>query len=463
MSAETAVVTKTPLIRTVEGSVEKVLPGERSVVARVGSMEIDRYRTCIFPSGMDITTFNQRNPLFMWEHGASKARESLPIGRGWALYRKSEDDLIAKCIFRDDDFSNQLFEFYRDGTLTSWSVRVLPKFDVCGPPTYDEIRYRPELSDCNMMYRGSELLEVSAVGVPGNRDAISLLVSRGFLLPDGSRAMTESEGGLADGGGLVKPKTKGKVQVAMKAGKMITPEQFDGDPPSEFNPVDGGEEPEEEPGPKGGNEDPEASKRAMDPEDATNDDEEAEPMPDDEDAEGEGDDEGDDEGEERYIKEEDGQFVVYSEKGKRLGEYKSKKQADERLKQIEYFKHKGRSAEEIIGAIERIVASSREPEPKPRPKAPRPSKPQPKRDLTPAGYYIDTDESVWAVRRADGELIAAFPNASVAEGFLVAQRSPRYFADVHVRVVSEAQSVIQETEDRVIGMAELLLLGRIGP
>lgn len=32
-------------------------------------------------------------------------------------------------------------------------------------------------------------------------------------------------------------------------------------------------------------------------------------------------------------------WVVLSEKGKRLGTYKSKKDAEERLRQIEYLKH----------------------------------------------------------------------------------------------------------------------------
>lgn len=41
----------------------------------------------------------------------------------------------------------------------------------------------------------------------------------------------------------------------------------------------------------------------------------------------------------RHVK---GGFKVVSEKGKNLGgPYKSKKEAEERLRQVEYFKHKG--------------------------------------------------------------------------------------------------------------------------
>jgi hypothetical protein len=212
----------TGIIRSYDAVVENVLPGEKSVIARVGSTEIDRYGTVILPSGIDVSVYNQRNPIFLWEHGTSKIRETLPIGRGWAKYRHTEDDLITKCIFRADPFAQELFEFFKDGTLTGWSVRVLPHMERCGPPTYEEVRSRPELSSCSMMFRSSELLEVSAVAIAGNRDAESILVSRGLLLPDGSRTMTESD--LASGGGLVHPeyvggkgkgKRKGKSQVSL--------------------------------------------------------------------------------------------------------------------------------------------------------------------------------------------------------------------------------------------------------
>lgn len=33
-------------------------------------------------------------------------------------------------------------------------------------------------------------------------------------------------------------------------------------------------------------------------------------------------------------------YTVYSESGKRMGTYKTKKEAKKRLQQIEYFKHK---------------------------------------------------------------------------------------------------------------------------
>jgi hypothetical protein len=41
------------------------------------------------------------------------------------------------------------------------------------------------------------------------------------------------------------------------------------------------------------------------------------------------------------IKKEGSQYVVKSKKGKSLGKFKTKKEAEKRLQQVEYFKHKG--------------------------------------------------------------------------------------------------------------------------
>lgn len=40
-----------------------------------------------------------------------------------------------------------------------------------------------------------------------------------------------------------------------------------------------------------------------------------------------------------YVRHEGGKWNVYSRKGKRLGSYKTKGEADKRLRQIEFFKH----------------------------------------------------------------------------------------------------------------------------
>lgn len=43
----------------------------------------------------------------------------------------------------------------------------------------------------------------------------------------------------------------------------------------------------------------------------------------------------------RIVKQDD-KYVVLSEHGKKLGSYPTREQAQKRLKQIEYFKHRGK-------------------------------------------------------------------------------------------------------------------------
>jgi hypothetical protein len=42
------------------------------------------------------------------------------------------------------------------------------------------------------------------------------------------------------------------------------------------------------------------------------------------------------------IRKEGNEYVIYSEKGKRLGSRPTEKQAEDRLEEIEYFKRKGK-------------------------------------------------------------------------------------------------------------------------
>ena len=51
------------------------------------------------------------------------------------------------------------------------------------------------------------------------------------------------------------------------------------------------------------------------------------------------------------IKKEGNKYVIYSKTGKKLGEYTSKKAAEKRLRQIEYFKHQKGMFYEVLDAF----------------------------------------------------------------------------------------------------------------
>lgn len=212
------------IIRAYDATVDDVKPGERSVVAKIGGRAVDRHRTIIDPKGIDLASYRS-NPIVLWEHGRDPQRGMMPVGRN--LWIKTDGDrLIAKTVFRDDDYSQELFKAYQDGDLRGWSVNVLAH--EASPPSREEIRATPDLAErCDLIYRRTELAEYSAVAIPSHRDALTVLASRGIWIPDDARTMTDSTGGLAGGGAAVEPQERyithedGKWIVHAEDGKVL--------------------------------------------------------------------------------------------------------------------------------------------------------------------------------------------------------------------------------------------------
>lgn len=194
------------ILRAFEAQIDSVLDGERAVVARINSSAVDRLRTVIDPLGADVSHFNKTRSV-LWQHGQDPIRGTVPIGQGWAKVRRSERDILGKTSFAKDAFSDQLFEGYKDESIRGWSIKA--GIHEASPPTKEEVRNRPELEDCDLIYRKWDLIELSATPTPGNSDCLTLLVSRGLITPPEGfvmpeRTMTESLGGMATGGAAVR-------------------------------------------------------------------------------------------------------------------------------------------------------------------------------------------------------------------------------------------------------------------
>ena len=199
-----------PITRAYLARVDDVIKKDRSIVAKINTAAVDRYQTVIDPKGIDLRAYNS-NKVVLWEHGQDPSRGTMPVGRnGWIrpAIGPNGPELIAKTFFYDktsgkgDDFTERLFECYADGDMRAFSVRIIPTGN-CSPPTSEEIRARPELADCYMMYRSSDLGEYSATAVPGNGECVSLsleearavlrCVTRGLTLPAELVSRAEAE------------------------------------------------------------------------------------------------------------------------------------------------------------------------------------------------------------------------------------------------------------------------------
>jgi len=152
----------------------------RTVVATINTDAIDRYRTVIVPGGGKFENY-RKNPVVLCNHGEGM---SLPIGKNLWIKADGKKKLVAKTQFLPegkDETADKVFDLYELGFLNAWSISFDPIEG--GPPTPDEIRKRPDLAECRCVYRTWDLLEYSAVTVPGNPEAVRAAHARGLALP----------------------------------------------------------------------------------------------------------------------------------------------------------------------------------------------------------------------------------------------------------------------------------------
>lgn len=151
----------------------------RTVVATINTDAIDRYRTVIVPGGGKLDNY-RKNPVVLCNHNG----ESLPIGKNLWIKADGKRKLVAKTQFLPegkDETADKVFDLYDLGFLNAWSISFDPI--EYGPPTPDEVRKRPDLAECRCVYRTWDLLEYSAVTIPGNPEAVRAAHARGLALP----------------------------------------------------------------------------------------------------------------------------------------------------------------------------------------------------------------------------------------------------------------------------------------
>lgn len=197
------------IYRAFDAKVDSVDQEEKSLVAKINTCSKDRYNTVIVPSGGYLEEY-YRNRVVLWEHGKDTRRFTDPIGKnkwirkGGSTPTKPTTELLAKTIFLDDDFSQQRWEWYRDGVLSAFSVSAIPQWETSGPPTSEELRTRPDWEGATNIFRSWKLIEYSGTAVPGNADTLVAgraatllgLVQRSLIsLPDDTIRILETHVG----------------------------------------------------------------------------------------------------------------------------------------------------------------------------------------------------------------------------------------------------------------------------
>lgn len=127
----------------------------------------DRHGDILEPGGAQVASF-LKNPVVLWAH----EYRALPIGRATSLVRDG-DALKADILFAPTDFAKEVYGLYAKGFLRAWSVGFLPlEWEVIEDEKSRFAGYH---------VRSWELIELSAVPVPANPEALTNAMQKGLV------------------------------------------------------------------------------------------------------------------------------------------------------------------------------------------------------------------------------------------------------------------------------------------
>ena len=125
----------------------------------ISNEEVDRHGDVVLAGGWRLQAY-QSNPVFLWAHDYRRP----VIGRARSVW-KEPGQLLARMEFAPTDFAREVAALYRSGYQQGVSVGFQPL-------RYEERRDERTGAFLGIRFLEQELLEVSAVPVPANRDAL---------------------------------------------------------------------------------------------------------------------------------------------------------------------------------------------------------------------------------------------------------------------------------------------------
>ena len=125
----------------------------------VSTEEPDRHGDIVAAAGWQLTAYRQ-NPVFLWAHDYTRP----VIGRAAAVWPEP-GSLLARMEFAPTDFAREVAALYCSGYQQGVSVGFKPL-------RYAERRHEQTGAFLGIHFLEQELLEISAVPVPANRQAL---------------------------------------------------------------------------------------------------------------------------------------------------------------------------------------------------------------------------------------------------------------------------------------------------
>ena len=150
-----------------KGVTQDVKDDERRLRVTLTTGSRDRHGDILEPGGAQIAAY-LKNPVVLWAH----EYKSLPIGRCISLVRDG-NALKAEIFFAPTAFARGVHDLYAKGFLRAWSVGFLPL-------DWDVIE-NADKKFGGYHIRAWELIELSAVPVPANAEALTHAMGKGLV------------------------------------------------------------------------------------------------------------------------------------------------------------------------------------------------------------------------------------------------------------------------------------------
>jgi len=168
----------------VKGLIAKKADGEEVYTAMASNAAIDRDNEIILPTAFkNLAQYLKGNPVVYYDHAwatwDAPREETLPIGKALTGKIDPDNGLSLSWKFTDLEFAQKIKHLVDIGVLNTVSVGFIPQhWDIN--------------SDGQRVYDDVELLELSVVGIPSNREAQieRSLTAKGFKPPQIEEAKT---------------------------------------------------------------------------------------------------------------------------------------------------------------------------------------------------------------------------------------------------------------------------------
>jgi HK97 family phage prohead protease len=159
----------------VELAVRKVDEANRTIEAIVSTADVDRYQEIVEPKAYRkwLKHF-KANPVMLaaHDHSAWSTGDPTVIGK-WLDIQITDSGLLAVGQFMaDDELAEKYWKRYRDGFMKAFSVGF-----IAHSSEMREFELAPGVSKRLRVFTEVELLEISAVAVPANRQALARAAS----------------------------------------------------------------------------------------------------------------------------------------------------------------------------------------------------------------------------------------------------------------------------------------------